>query len=82
MARSIIGDRDLIGVFVDCPLEVCESRDVKGLYAKARQGLIPNFTGISAPFEQPTNPDVIIDTANQPIDEAVTLLVSEIIPKI
>ncbi len=82
LARSIIGDRDLIEVFVDCPLEVCESRDVKGLYAKARQGLIPNFTGISAPFEQPTNPDVIIDTANQPIDEAVTLLVSEIIPKI
>jgi len=48
---------------VDCPIEVCESRDVKGLYAKARQGLIPDFTGISSPFEAPEQPQLHVQTA-------------------
>lgn len=62
MARSIIGADDFIEVYVDCPLEVCEARDVKGLYAKARRGEIPDFTGISAPFEAPEQPAFVIHT--------------------
>ncbi|MEJ6499830.1 MAG: adenylyl-sulfate kinase [Cryomorphaceae bacterium] len=61
-ARDIIGVPRFIEIFVDCPLAVCESRDVKGLYAKARQGLIPDFTGISSPFEAPTHPTLHVHT--------------------
>ena len=61
-ARDIIGVPRFIEIFVDCPLAVCESRDVKGLYAKARQGLIPDFTGISSPFEAPTYPTLHVHT--------------------
>ena len=68
MAREIIGNEDLIEIFVDCPLEVCESRDVKGLYRLARQGKIPDFTGISAPFEAPTTPDFRINAAEAPAE--------------
>lgn len=57
-AQNIIGEEDFLEVFIDTPLEVCEMRDVKGLYAKARKGEIADFTGISAPFEAPENPDV------------------------
>lgn len=62
LARDIIGKEDFIEVFVHCPLEVCEARDVKGLYAKARRGEIPDFTGISAPFEAPKQPELVIHT--------------------
>ena len=61
-ARSIVGTERFVEIYVDCPLEVCESRDVKGLYAKARQGLIPDFTGISSPFEAPAQPHVHVRT--------------------
>ena len=70
-ARTIIGPADFIEVFVDTPLEVCEARDVKGLYAKARKGEVKDFTGISAPFEAPTAPDIILKTANS--SEAATV---------
>lgn len=70
-ARAILGD-DYIEIYVNCPLEVCEARDVKGLYARARKGEIPNFTGISAPFEAPENPDIEIKTNEQSVDECVT----------
>lgn len=70
-ARTIIGPADFIEVFVDTPLEVCEARDVKGLYAKARKGEVMDFTGISAPFEAPTAPDIILKTANS--SEAATV---------
>ena len=62
-ARSIVGPERFVEIYVDCPLEVCESRDVKGLYAKARQGLIPDFTGISSPFEEPKFPQIHIKSA-------------------
>jgi len=62
-ARSIVGPERFVEIYVDCPLEVCESRDVKGLYAKARQGLIPDFTGISSPFEAPAQPELRVQTA-------------------
>lgn len=60
--KNIVGDLDFIEIFVNTPLEVCEQRDVKGLYKKARAGEIPNFTGISAPYEAPLSPDIEIKT--------------------
>ena len=70
-AKSIIGATDFMEVFINTPLEVCESRDVKGLYKKARKGEIKNFTGIDAPYEAPLNPDLEIKTANQTIETSV-----------
>jgi bifunctional enzyme CysN/CysC len=69
LARDIIGDDSFIEVFVDTPLDVAESRDVKGLYKKARAGEIPNFTGISSPYEAPENPDLILKTTENPAPE-------------
>jgi adenylylsulfate kinase len=60
LVKKLAGDGNYIEVFVDCPLEVCEARDVKGLYKKARKGEISNFTGISSPFEEPLNADIIV----------------------
>ena len=71
MARKIIGEKHFIEVFVDCPLEVCEQRDSKGLYEKARHGLIKEFTGISSPYEKPENADLVISSATTNIDESV-----------
>ncbi|HVN87944.1 MAG TPA: adenylyl-sulfate kinase [Candidatus Binatia bacterium] len=65
LARQLMAKGDFIEVFVDCPLEVCEQRDPKGLYKKARAGQIPEFTGISAPYEAPLNPEISINTATQ-----------------
>lgn len=62
VAKSIIGNENLIQVFVNSPVEVCEERDVKGMYAKARRGEISGFTGVGAPFENPVDPDVEINT--------------------
>lgn len=74
-AREIIGSDDFIEVFVNTPLEVCEQRDTKGLYKKARAGEIENFTGINAPFEPPTHPDVSLNTDDrQPEATAAELL--------
>jgi len=70
-ARSIIGAGDFLEIFVSCPLEECESRDVKGLYKKARKGEIKNFTGINAPFEKPLNPALTVNTAEERIEESV-----------
>jgi len=70
IVKDIIGEKDFIEVFVDTPLEVCEQRDVKGLYAKARKGEIKNFTGISAPYEAPKHPEVQIKTENKSIEES------------
>lgn len=71
LAKKIIGEKDFIEIFINTPFEVCETRDVKGLYAKARKGEIKNFTGLDAPFEAPENPSLEIKTANQTIDESV-----------
>ena len=64
MARQLIGEENFIEVFVDTPLKICEERDPKGLYKKAREGKLPNFSGISSPYEAPENPDVIINDSN------------------
>ncbi len=80
LAKSIIGEEDFIEVYVNAPLEVCEARDVKGLYAKARAGLIPDFTGITAPFEAPEHPALEIPTHELEIQEGVQRLIDFIIP--
>lgn len=80
--RNLIGAENFIEVFVECPLEVCEQRDVKGLYAKARAGLIKNFTGIDSPFELPENPDIKVNTADQTIEACLTQLNDSIQPQI
>ncbi len=69
---------DFILVHVSTPLEVCEARDRKGLYAKARAGLVPEFTGISSPYEEPTDADVVVDTTDLSIDAAVDLVLAEL----
>lgn len=81
-ARDLVGGENFIEVFVDTPIEVCEQRDVKGLYAKARAGKIPNFTGIDSPFETPEHPDVHIRTAGQSVEESLKELIEQIVPKL
>lgn len=80
MAAEIIGKDDFVEVFVSTPLEECEKRDVKGLYAKARCGEIKNFTGISAPFEAPEHPDITLDTSKLPVEESVKILLDYVLP--
>jgi bifunctional enzyme CysN/CysC len=76
-AREIIGDR-FAEVYVSTPLEECARRDVKGLYAKARAGAIPNFTGISSPYEIPEHPEATIDTTTRSIEENAKLLLQKL----
>ena len=77
-----VAQGDFSEIFISTPLEVCEQRDVKGLYAKARAGEISNFTGISAPFEAPGNPELDVPTHQMSIEEAAAMVVAYIIPKI
>ena len=73
--REIQEPRDFIEVYVECPLEVCETRDPKGLYAKARAGLVKEFTGISAPYEAPVNPEVVLHTDRETEEESARRVV-------
>lgn len=74
-ARGLFPHGDFIEVYVKCSLETCEDRDVKGLYKKARAGEIPNFTGISSPYEPPVNPEIVIDTENKRVEDCVSMMV-------
>lgn len=76
LARGIVGEADFKEVYVNTSLAVCEARDVKGLYAKARRGEISDFTGVNAPFEPPVDPAIEIDTADTPIEENVRRIVA------
>ncbi|WAJ70671.1 adenylyl-sulfate kinase [Catenovulum adriaticum] len=69
MVRELVGDAEFIEVFIDTPIEVCEQRDPKGLYKKARQGEIKHFTGIDSPYEAPENPEIVVKTAELNIEE-------------
>lgn len=69
--RAILDDDEFIEVYTQCSVEECEKRDPKGLYKKARAGEIPEFTGISAPYEAPNHPEIILDTENESIEESV-----------
>jgi adenylylsulfate kinase len=82
MAKDIIGEDDFIEVFVNAPVEVCEQRDPKGLYKKAREGKIKDFTGIDAPFDIPENPDIEIRTDLLNVEESVQKCLEYILPKI
>lgn len=82
MAANIIGRDDFLEVYVSTPIEECERRDVKGLYAKARRGEIKNFTGISAPFEAPAHPALVLDTSALSLEESVDKLLELILPRI
>jgi len=80
--KNTVKDENFIQIFVDTPLAVCKTRDPKGFYIKAEKGLIKNFTGISAPYETPENPDLKIDTTTTGISEAVKLIIQKIKPKL
>ncbi len=82
LAETIIGKEDLIQVYVNAPLELCEARDVKGLYKKARAGEIKGFTGIDSPFEAPANPDIEIKTGEMSVEEACQMVYDKIIKRI
>ena len=73
--RGLMGQGEFIEVFVDTPLEICEARDPKGLYKKARAGEISNFTGLDAPYEAPKSPEVHLQTANLSVDDAAGLVI-------
>ncbi|MFQ5447378.1 MAG: adenylyl-sulfate kinase [Saprospiraceae bacterium] len=81
-ARQIIGEQDFREIFIDAPLEVCEQRDVKGLYQKARAGELKNFTGIDSPYEPPENPSLIIDTHRETVEESVERILQFLLPQI
>ena len=74
--RSLVQENEFIEVFIDTPLEVCESRDPKGLYQKARAGEIPNFTGISSPYEAPEKPEIHIHNNNVSIDDVTQEIIN------
>lgn len=75
IARSLMPHGDFLEIFCDAPVEVCEKRDPKGLYQKARDGKIPEFTGISSPYEAPTKPELHLDTGEQPLEECVATVI-------
>lgn len=81
-AKEIIGKEDFVEVFIDTPIEICEQRDVKGLYKKARAGEIKDFTGINAPFEAPENAAIVVKTANKTVEESVNTILEQISPLI
>ena len=74
--RKLVQEGDFIEIFCDCSLEICESRDVKGMYAKARRGEIKEFTGISAPYERPENPEMIIETGKLNLEQCVDIIIT------
>jgi adenylylsulfate kinase len=82
MAKNIIGDDDFLEVFVSAPLEICETRDLKGLYAKARSGEILEFTGISSPFDIPQDAALVLKTDQMNVEETVQCALDFILPKI
>lgn len=82
LVRDTVGAKLFTEVFVDCPLEICEERDVKGLYQKARTGEVKNFTGIDSPYEEPINPDLRIKTHEMDLNDSVDLLLNFVLPKV
>jgi adenylylsulfate kinase len=82
MAKDIIGEKDFYLVYVNTPVEECEKRDTKGLYAKARKGEIKDFTGISAPFDAPHKPHLEIDTHGHSYEECLKQLIDFVLPKV
>jgi len=82
MVASLVGEENFIEIFVDCPLEVCEKRDVKGLYQKARVGIIKNFTGIDSPYEVPSSPSVQVYSHRETLEESLEKILIVILDKL
>jgi adenylylsulfate kinase len=82
LVRQIVGAENFVEVFVDTPLTVCEQRDVKGLYKKARAGELKNFTGIDSPYEAPLHPDLVINTATTQLDDSIGMLLKYVLPRV
>lgn len=82
LVRNLLENDEFVEIFVNCPLEVCEGRDPKGLYAKARKGIIKNFTGIDSPFEPPETPEIEIRTDHLSVEEAMKDILTYLYPKI
>jgi len=80
-ARKLGSNDEFIEVFVDCPIEICEQRDPKGAYKKAREGIIKEFTGISAPYEAPENPEIHLHTDKMSVEECVHVIMEYLIKK-
>ena len=80
MVREMLPEGEFIEIFVDTPLEVAEARDVKGLYKKAREGQLKNFTGIDSPYEEPENPEIRVNTVEMTVEEAADYVISQIMP--
>ena len=80
-ARDLVSEGDFIEVYCRCALDVCEERDVKGLYKKARAGEIPSFTGISSPYEEPENPELVVDTDKHSLEECVAQVIAHLSDK-
>jgi adenylylsulfate kinase len=80
LAKNIIGENDFLEIYINAPIEVCESRDVKGLYEKARKGLIKGFTGIDSPYEPPQNPSFEIRTDQSDIEESIEVITEFLLP--
>jgi len=82
MAQEIIGKKNFFEIYLNTPLEVCELRDKKGLYKKARTGIIPDFTGISSPYEAPVAARMTIDTSDLTVEGCTKLICNQVIPLI
>ncbi|MFH1323980.1 MAG: adenylyl-sulfate kinase [Nanoarchaeota archaeon] len=80
-AKDLIGKDNFIEVYVKCPLEVCEKRDVKGHYAKVRSGEIEHFVGINVPYEEPLNPDLVLETDKESVTESANKLIDEMVSR-
>jgi len=82
VAKKIIGKKDFVEIFVNAPIDVCHQRDTKGLYKKANQGKVTEFTGVSSPFEKPVKPDLEVRTDKLSIKESVNKILEFVLPKI
>ena len=80
-ARQILADNEFIEVFVDAPIEVCEARDPKGLYKKARSGQLKNFTGIDSEYQKPPNPEIVLESSKKPPEELADYVLEHLISK-
>ncbi len=80
-ARKLVDQVEFIEIYVKCPIEECEKRDVKGLYKKAKQGIIPEFTGVSAPYEEPLKPEIVIENDKNTIQESADIIINYLIEK-
>ena len=80
MVRKMLPEGEFVEIFVDTPLEVAEARDVKGLYKKARSGVLKNFTGIDSPYEPPEDPDIRVNTVEMTPEEAAEHIVRQLMP--